>query len=427
MKIIFTLTAFLILYTSALQAQNINGRFSSSVYTFERFDTADVSNTYIRSFQMLALNINQDNYSLRTSLNFENDLSKEIKDDPRLRFYNLYFEARNLFVVATIKLGRQPIFNSVVGGLFDGVHLDLRRWDVKLTAFYGGNVPAYQKLELIGDWEENNILGGKISTTALQDFQFGVGYVKKNFKPQEYWASRLDADLNPIQVLVRNNSTQFEFITGDVSYYLERIFSADVRYDYDINFEKTSRVEFNGRYEQIEDLGINIYYNYREPRIRYNSIFSVFDYGNTQEIEIGADYRIDKNFTAIGRFGNVSYRDDETSQRITAGLATRWGTVNYRKNLGYAGELDAVSLYSAYSFLEGLLTPSIGIAFTNYKLAKDSEKNNLTTLLAGVNVRPYRFLSFDLQGQYMDNKIYKNDFRLFFKVNYWFNTNLNLM
>jgi hypothetical protein len=32
-----------------------------------------------------------------------------------------------------------------------------------------------------------------------------------------------------------------------------------------------------------------------------------------------------------------------------------------------------------------------------------------------------------LQGQYMNNKIYKDDYRFFLKLNYWFNTNLNLM
>ena len=170
-------------------------------------------------------------------------------------------------------------------------------------------------------------------------------------------------------------------------------------------------------------MGLNVYYNYREPRIRYNSIFSVFDYGNTQEIEFGGDYRIDQNFTVIGKFGYVTYKD-ENSSRLGLGLATGYGTINYRKTFGYAGEMDALSLYSAYTFLDGLLTPSLGISFTNYKLSKDGEVNDLTALFAGVNFRPYRMLSFDVQAQYMNNKIYKNDLRFLFKLNYWFNLNL---
>ena len=204
------------------------------------------------------------------------------------------------------------------------------------------------------------------------------------------------------------------------------IVSVNTRYDYDMNYEETSKFEISGRYEEIENLGINVYYNYRQPKIRYNSIFSVFDFGNSQEIEIGGDYKICKDNTVIAKFANVTY-ESENSQRITGGFSTSWGTLTYRKNLGYAGELDAVSLYTARSFMEGLLTPSIGLSYTSYKLSDDAEKNNLTTLLAGLNVRPCRTLSFDVQGQYMNNKIYKNDYRFFFKINYWFNTNLNFM
>lgn len=406
-----------------LYAQNINGRFSSSLYSFERYDTSDASETHLRTFQMLNLNMNYENFSIRSYLNLEHDFAKEMVDDPRLRFYNLYLEARNLFDIGTLKLGRQPLFNSVAGGIFDGASLALRKWNFQLSGFYGGNVPAYQELKFIEDWEDNYILGGKLSTNALENFRFAVGYINKNFKPKDYTALRLDPDLNPILVLIENKSNQYEFITGEASFFMKGLVSLDTRYDYDLNFTQTSKIEVDARYEQIENLGINVYYNYREPRVRYNSIFSVFDYGNTQEIELGSDYRIDKNFTVIGKFGYVTYKDDNSS-RLALGLATRYGTFNYRKTFGYAGEMDAVSLYSAYTFLDGLITPSIGVAYTNYKLTKDGESNDLISFLGGVNYRPLRLLSFDIQAQYMNNKIYKNDLRFLFKLNHWFNLNL---
>jgi len=407
-------------------SQNINGRFSSSIYSFERFDTTDISNIYIRTYQTLTLNVNQDKFSLRSYLNFESDLSQNIKDDPRLRFYNLFFEGRNLFDFLSFKLGRQPLFNSIAGGIFDGINLDLKTEEFKLSGYYGGNVPAYQKLEITDQWKDDYILGGKFTTTALKDFRISLGYINKNFRKQEYNALRLDEDLNPISVLIKNKSNQYEFLSGEIGYDLGKIFSIDTRYDYDLNFNKTSKFEVFGSYFQIAGFNFNVYYNYREPRIRYNSIFSVFDYGNSQEIEVGADYSINKFITINGKFGNVNYKD-ENSGRITIGASSSFGNISYRKTLGYAGELDAVSIYSAYTFLEGMLTPSLGLTYTSYKLSEDSEKNNLATVLAGVNYRPWKDLSFDLQGQYMNNKIYKNDYRIFFKLNYWFNTNLNLM
>ena len=221
MKSFLQIIVFLFVVNILSFSQTISGRISSSVYTFERFDTVDVSETYARTYQLLNLNINKDNISLRTYLNFESDISKDLQDDPRLRFYNLYLEARNLFDVATIKLGRQPQFNSVVGGVFDGVNLDLKKDDYKLSAFYGGNVPAYQKLELTNDWKDDYVAGATLATTAVQNFRVAVNYVNKNFKSEEYNATRLDEDLNPIQVLIRNNSNQYEFISGEVSYNLK--------------------------------------------------------------------------------------------------------------------------------------------------------------------------------------------------------------
>jgi len=409
--------------TAFVSAQNINGRFSSSLYTFERYDSLNSSEQYLRAYEMLNLNLNYDKISIRSYLNFETDVMNDMETDPRLRFYNLYLEARDILDIATVRLGRQPIINSVAGGVYDGASLTLKKTDYKLNAYFGGNVPAYQKFELIENFDENYLYGGKFTTTVLQDFQLSLGYVNKNFQPQKYTANRLNPDLNLIEVDIENKSNQYEFVSGEVNYSKSGLVSIFTRYDYDLNFNQTSKFEFDARTEAIDRLGINLYYNYRQPKIRYNSIFAVFDYGNTYEVEIGADYKINTMFTIIGKFGNVEYKD-ENSQRVGLGLSTAYGSINYRKTFGYAGELDAVSLYSGYTFFEGLFTPSIGLSYTNYKLSPDDEANNITTLMVGANIRPFRSLSFDLQGQYMDNKIYKNDMRLFFKLNYWFNLNI---
>jgi len=371
---------------------------------------------------MLNLNFNKDNFSVRTYLNFEQDIASSQVSDPRARLYNLYVEGRNIWDVLTFKLGRQPLFNSVAGGIFDGINVDLKKGAYKLTGYYGANVPAYQKFEITKDWSDDYIIGGKFITNAIEDIDISLSYIKKNFKAQEYWASRLDENFNPIQVLIRNNSNQYEFANAQVSYNFKDYFTIDTRYDYDLNYKKTSKFEVTGTYTQLKDFRLSAYYNYRQPLIRYNSIFSVFDFGNTEEYELGADYMIASNIWTSLKFGNVKYRDDN-SQRITAGLNTNYGTISYRKTLGYEGEMDAISLYTARTFFDGIFTPTVGLSYTSYILAKGEARHYLTTLLAGFNYRPIRILSFDLQGQYMDNKIYENNYRVFFKINYWFNTN----
>ncbi len=411
----------IISYSSFLFPQSMNGRFSSSLYTFERIDTLGSSKTHLRTFQMLNLNFGKNNFWIRTYLNLESDLAENLVYDPRLRVYNLYADIRNIWNVVNLKLGRQPLFNSIAGGLFDGGTLGLDYNGFNLTAYYGGNVPAYQKLEIIDNWGDNYILGGELTILALQDWRFALKYVDKNFKSTPYTAQRLDENLNPIEVLIENKSNQYKFISGEVSYDMKDVFFVNSRYDYDMNFEATSRFELSGRYEEVDNLDLTFYYNYRQPKIRYNSIFSVFDYGNTWEIEGGADYLIADKYTLIGKFANVSYKE-ETSQRLTLGISSPWGSITGRKTFGYAGEMNAISVYGAQSILEGLLTPSFGFSFTRYRLSENEPLNELISLLAGLNYRPVRVLSFDVQGQYLNNKIYKNDWRLLFKFNYWFNT-----
>ena len=418
-KVLLFLLASGMLYVNF--PQSLNGRFSSSVYTFERFDTAGSSNTHARTYQMLSFNFGKENLWLRSNFNLEYDIASKMQYDPRFRVYNLYADIQKIFDVASLRLGRQPLFNSVAGGVFDGATLGFNYRGYKLLGYYGGNVPAYQKLEIIDNWSENYLLGGEFTVLALEDWRFSAKYISKNFESQSYTAVRLDPELNPINVLIENQSNQYQFATGEVSYFKQKFGSGNIRYDYDLNFNTTSRFEISGRYEQIKNLGITAYYNYREPKIRYNSIFSVFDYGNTWEIEGGVDYLVDNKYTLIGKFANVTYKD-ERSQRVTLGISSQYGSITARKNFGYAGEMDAISLYTAFSQLDGLLTPSLGFSYTRYKLSQDDPNNELVSLLAGTNYRPFRTLSFDIQAQYLNNKIYNNDWRLFFKLNFWFNT-----
>lgn len=407
-------------------AQVISGRFGSSVYLLERIENPDTSEKYILANQLLQLNISHSKIALRTFFNYESDFSGNMEDGSRVRFYSLYLEGRNIYDLISFKLGRQSVYNGAGGGLFDGISLSAEEYGFKLSGYFGGNVPAYQKLEMTKDFSDNSIYGGKLSYSfpMMPELFAAVGYHQKNFKPLEYIASRLSSDLmNPIQVLIRNNSSQFEFITGELFYNKENLLNINTKYEYDVNYETTSKFEADASYEGFCGWTINGYYLMREPKVRYNSIFSVFDFGNTQEIEGGIDYRFSDGMSLGARFANVTY-SDENSQRLAVHYNSKYGSLSYRKTFGYAGELDAVSLYSAYTLLDGVLTPSVGLSITSYKLSSSGDKNSLVTILGGVNYRPSRAFSFDLQGQYLNNKIYKNDMRVFLRFNHWFSTNV---
>lgn len=419
MKKLISLVVFLPL---VLSAQNINGIFTSSIYSFERFDTINSSETFFRTYQTLSMNINYNKFSLRTRFNFESNIGNLLDADPRMRFYNLYLEARDLLNFVTIKFGRQPLITPIAGGLFDGINLKIKYLGFSLSGFYGANVPAYQKLELIDDIANNYVLGGRFETVPLKDLKLAISYIDKNFKPIDYYAERLNENLDLVTVLIQTKSNQYRYISTEAFYNYKQSLDLNARYEYDLNYKETSKIEFDGRVKATKNFGINFYFNQREPKIRYNSIFSVFDYGNSQEIEGGFDYNVSNLYTLIFKYGNVKF-SKEHSSRITMGANTEFGSLTYRKTFGDIGELDAVSVFAARSFFDGLVTPSVGFSYTNYKLSEYDHLNTITSFVAGFNLRPLKTFSFDLQGQYFNNKIYKNDLRLMLKLNYLFNTN----
>ena len=113
--------------------------------------------------------------------------------------------------------------------------------------------PSYQKVAF-NDWQNNYITGGKLTTTAIDNFQVALSYVNKNFKPQDYYALRMDPNYNPMEVLITHNSNQFSFGSAEVFYDLKNTIGVEARYDYDFNFAKTSKFELNADYREIDNL-----------------------------------------------------------------------------------------------------------------------------------------------------------------------------
>lgn len=402
----------------------ISGRISSSAYSFQRYDndTLKTAETYIRGYQQAQVMVGYDKFSLHTSFNFENSYKNSLESDSRLHFYNLYLEGSNLLNCATVKIGRQPIYSGVGAGVFDGIGAKVTGYNLIAEGYFGANVPAYQELKLIDNWQDNSLTAARLRYLPLEGLTIAAGYVDKRFKPQDYLASRLDDNMNPIQILIQNRSAEYQYLNGEVSYEQEnerRFFRT--KYEYDLNFQQTSKVELEGESGIGEKLDVVVYGLYREPKIRYNSIFSVFDYGNTKEVEAGLSYHFCSDMIVSGRYGYTDYKD-ENSSRANISLSTKYGTLNFRKTFGDAGELNSISFSTGYTFFEGLLTPSAAVSYTDYKLTKDDPTDKLTTVLLGVNVRPYKSFSFDVQGQYLDNRIYQNDVRLLVKLNYWFHS-----
>lgn len=410
---------------AASHAQVINGRLIGSVYTFERFDTTNVSRKFARGFQSALLDMSYSDFSIHTHFQVAGMLQKKLDERPDYRFYYLYGQWSNIFGVANLSFGRIPYFAGVGNGTLDGGLLTLRFAEntFKVTAYGGQTTPVEYELK---DWKKlknNFTAGGQVVVSAIKNTRIGVSYANRQRERNSYWATREDSLLNPVQVFVDPGQAKEQFVSGDVSH---RFGASSVhgRYDYDLNYKQTQRGQLGVRIGVSDDLSLSGDFIHRKPRLIFNSaFFSLFDLKSVDEYELGADYIAFPDVRTFVRGAYVKYSGDE-SYRYTFGIAHRYISAMYRGSNGYAGELDNASIQALYPFFDNRFVPSVGIAYMTYKLNNASTRDEGIAGTLGATVRPWQQLSFDLQGQWLRNKVVQSDFRLFGKIQFWFTTQL---
>jgi hypothetical protein len=330
----------------------------------------------------------------------------------------------NLFETIDFSLGRQAIFAGVGNGTIDGGVASIRLLDsrLKVLGYYGALPSTGQKFEMIGDQKDNNMFGAQIISTPSDFARVSLSYMQKNIKPETYWALRKDSLFNPVITEISPSAMAEQYVSGDVSIDYN-IISAYARSDFDLNQENISRIQFFTRVKLTEPLSLTGEYIHREPRLLYNSIFWVFAYNTISEYELGAEYAICKDWQVFGKFGSISYGDDNSDQ-VTLGYNIKYASASFSWNTGYGGELAAFSVNAGYPLFDYKLTPTITVGYAHYKLNSNAPISDALSSAIGAVYRPIPVLSLDAQVQWIQNKIYSDDVRLFLRGSYYLGEHL---
>ena len=413
---------------SPLRAQLISGRTITSFYTWKKFDTVGVSRTYLRAYESVQLSASQDNVSLHTFLQGAMNGASSFGDLGRVRVYNLYLTLANIGDAVDLDLGRQALYAGVANGTIDGLRATARLWDqrIRITGFAGATT-SDDFTGVRKNIHDNNSFGGQVTTTALEDLQMGLSFMRRRQEQDPYWTVRArDTTFAALPYLIANDPLAEEYGSADAYYTYGKLFSVYGRYDYDFLLSRTSRGQGGARVNVTDNLTLTADYIYRSPRISYNSIFSVFTMNSVSEIEGGVEYGFTPRLRGFARLANVSYTDDR-SHRWTVGLNTGYGSFSYSGSDGYAGQLQSVSLDGAYPLCNRMIIPTVGISYASYRLSTEDARDNALSVALGAVFRPANALSVDLQGQWLTNKILAHDARLQARFSYWFSQRLSLI
>ena len=407
-------------------AQFFQLRLVSSASAWQQQYTIGQSSNHLFGYQTAQLSLTGEHLSFHTYLQGFNDFSGPLKNESIIRFYNFYFKYTNLFDMVDLSLGRQAIFAGVGNGTIDGGIASVRLLDsrLKVLGYYGALPSPGEKFEMIGDQKDNTMFGAQVIGVPTDFARVSLSYMQKSIKPETYWAIRKDSLFNPVTTEISPSATAEQYLSGDVNIDYD-ILSAYARSDYDLNQEKFSRVQLFTRVKVLEPLSLTGEYIHREPRLLYNSIFWVFAYNTISEYDLGAEYALCKDWQVFGRFGTVSYGDDNSNQ-VTFGGSMKYASASFSWNTGYGGELAAFSANAGYPFFNNQLTPTIVIGYAHYKLNSNTPISDALSGAVGAVYRPIPILSLDAQVQWIQNKIYNNDMRLFLRVSYYVGEHLNI-
>ena len=402
-----------------LYSQFVSARFSSSVYAWEKFDTADISKTVIRGNQALRFDITQGDFSFHSFINAAANLSDKFGDASNIRASNLFVRWKNVMHAHDVSFGRIPFFAGVGNGVVDGVMLKGNHNEIFTATIYGGrNVSSALYHQSNNELKNNFLIGGQILSTYFHNTRIGVSYINRNMERKNYFAIRTDT------ILVKPGSRYQQLVGLDFRYDNNEFYSDNIRVDYDLNAKQLSRAQWNGRYSYDAQLAFTGDVLYRVPRIPFNSFFTMFEPEEIMEYELGAEYLFVSGVRSFGKFALVQMEDDN-SNRFTFGVTTNYGSISYSGTSGFAGKMSTISAQCVYPLMEQTIIPTFGVLYSSYKFDENTKSENALGALFGGTIRPIQSFSCDIQMQYIKNKILNSDVRLFVRLNYFFNGNLH--
>ena len=431
MKTNLALAAILITLVAAETAtsQFLRARFVTSAYAWQRQDTGGVSANHLYGYQTAQFSYTHNDLTFSTYLQGWNDFAGPFKNNGKVRLYNLFAKWRNIGNAVDATIGRQPVFGGVGNGTIDGLSAKGRLLDNRVTVlgYAGALPPPAMRGELIENISDNAMFGGQIVGMPVDFGKVSLSYVNKRIQPEAYNAIRSDSLFNPVLVEIAPSARIEEYISADVSGEYEMVYGY-LRYDHDLKLEEMARFQFFTRIKPIDRWAVTAEYLQREPRISYNSIFSAFTYNSLKEYEVGLEYDVQyiDDLQAFGRYGEVNY-GDEISQQWTFGLNWKYLSVSASSIYGYNGKINAASIHGGYPLFDKMLTPTASFTYGYYKLNRYQTKRDAALSGSfGVVYRPMPVFSVDTQVQWIQNKIYKNDVRLFLRASYFLNEQITL-
>jgi len=398
-------------------AQTIHGRLTTTFYAFQRHELNGETLNNLRAYQLLSFtvaNLGSPRLSFRAYALWNSDLRAAIRDDPRIWVYQAYFRYKSRF--GELRLGRQRIFAGVGIGTIDGVRLKLRVSRLADVEAYLGTQLPLSASRGFDSWKDSHMFGLSLSSRVGSQTYIGVSFVQKNRTPRPYREPGLFTGEQ--WLLYQGSSLQQRRVGLDLRHAFGPRASASGRFDFDLIHRRFHRVELNGRLGSRR-VHIGLDYIFRNPIVDANSIFSVFAQRSNAEIAGRVIYYFKRTLGVLVRFAHVMFEGKDT-QRFTVALQLKRGYVGFNYQSGYGGNRGGIVGDLRYPVTRKIWL-RVGSNYVRYRLyGLGDEYSTALAGILGLNIRLARTLWLDVEGQGLQNRGLRSDFRLRVQVSYRF-------
>jgi hypothetical protein len=399
-------------------AATLNGRLTTSLYTWERQEADTSSSSHLRAYQSVTLDageLGDRRLSFHTYALVTGDVSGPGNRGQRFRLYNAYFRWKEGGRTPTeVSAGRQRVYEGVGYGTMDGLRASVTPGGAfTLTGYVGTLAPLVTRAR-IEDWSDGHMWGGRLTTDRIGNTSVGLSYAHRNRRPLPYLAPGRYSGL-----VFDITSEQQELAGLDVHRAFQGGVDLYVRLDYDLLGGRVRQAEGIARVAASEHLTVAFEGFHRAPVVNANSIFSVFDIEDSQEYAVRGNYTVNRLVSVYGNFAEVVY-EGARAQRVGFGFGVGQHSVSYTRRIGEGGENDALSVSLAQAVSRFVTLRADG-GVASYRLTDGVGKKLMAMSGAlGITCRPGRRVTLDAEAQALRDRIYANDFRFFLRGTVWF-------
>ncbi|MCC7262102.1 MAG: hypothetical protein IT369_06230 [Candidatus Latescibacteria bacterium] len=380
----------------------VDGRLTSSVYSYVAPNDSATTTTFLRANQGLRLDLAHlggQALSFHTYMQGSTDFGESASNDPRLRLYDAYFSWKK--DANELQLGRQRISAGAGLGRIDGARISRRGkgWDLDL---YAGALAPLDKGAGLGSWSEGNLWGVRVRTSRLLGADLGLSVARR----QRELASGED--------LVR----QLASLEG------RRLFrgkhSLYARLDYDQKDAELQRAQVDARLALAPRLSLQANWLRRLPAVYEGSFFNMFPQDAYQEAGASVYFQATGQVQLAASFAQILYADDN-AQRLGLTLSTGpHYSLGYYRTMGYARASDGLAGNLYYSLGRKLsLNGQLDLAtFERYEEAED--RDGLASGGLGLSWKPVRAALIEAQVQALRNPAFSSDLRFLLRGSWHF-------